>query len=73
MNKRIMKELIQQTSHDSYDRICSVIDIEKFAELIILKCADISAKHWVKYKGCSAHFSIREHFGVEEWKSEKSM
>lgn len=71
MNQRILKELIRQTGHDSYDRICSVIDIEKFAELIILKCADISAKHWVEYKGCSAHFSIREHFGVEHFGVDK--
>ena len=39
--------------------------IEEFARLIVLECADISEKHWIKHKGCSAHFSIREHFGVE--------
>lgn len=40
-------------------------DIEKFAELIVRECAEISFEHWMKHKECSAHFSIREHFGVE--------
>lgn len=38
--------------------------IQKFAELIVLECADISFDHWVEHKECSASFSIREHFGV---------
>jgi hypothetical protein len=38
---------------------------EKFAELIVLECAEVAFKHWEQHKGCSAHFSIREHFGVE--------
>jgi hypothetical protein len=36
----------------------------KFAELIVRECAEVSFKHWEQHKGCSAHFSIREHFGV---------
>ena len=38
----------------------------EIAEKIILECAEVSFKHWEQHKGCSAHFPIREHFGVEE-------
>lgn len=64
MNERI-RELAKQAgiSHRRNSKLPP--NMEKFAELLILECADISAKHWEKFKGCSAHFSIREHFGVE--------
>jgi len=42
------------------------IAIEKFAELIVRECAEVSFNHWEQHKGCSAHFPIREHFGIKE-------
>lgn len=39
-------------------------ELKKFAELIVRECAEVSFKHWEQHKECSAHFSIREHFGV---------
>jgi len=62
MDKRI-KQLAEQCYHRYSEHN---IDLEKFAKLIVLECAEVSFKHWEQHKGCSAHFSIREHFGVEE-------
>lgn len=74
MNKQKLKDLASQAGFD-VKRLMTpqpggfhredMLALESFAELIILECADISHKHWEKFKGCSAHFSIREHFGVE--------
>lgn len=72
MNKRIY-ELAKQAGFSSWDlnptkeTDSDVADkLGNFAKLIILECADISFDHWTEHKGCSAHFSIREHFGVKE-------
>ena len=63
MNERI-KELVKQATTEEADGF-KYFDKEKFAQLIVLECAEVSFKHWEQYKNCSAHFSIREHFGVE--------
>ena len=64
MNERI-KELAHEAGISQRRNSKLSVEMEKFAELLIMKCADISFKHWENYKGCSAHFSIREHFGIE--------
>jgi len=71
MNERI-RELAKQADpdfgnehYDMPDAIVGMIAIEKFAELIVRECADISFEHWEQFKDCSAHFAIREHFGVK--------
>jgi hypothetical protein len=76
MNKRI-KELARQAGGDilmnddgsGIDKedgmFFDLESFEKFAQSIILECAEVAFKHWEQHKGCSAHFSIREHFGVE--------
>ena len=67
MNERIMKELIQQTGHDSYDRICSVIDIEKFAQLIVRECITvIGEENYTMLTGKAYCTQLKRHFGVEE-------
>lgn len=71
MNQHIFDLARQSGATDEHgnrakDVFCfTKVELENFAETLILKCADISANHWLKHKGCSAHFSIREHFGVE--------
>jgi hypothetical protein len=68
MNKRIKELRIQACKWASENVPVAKYENasdEKFAELIILECAEVSFKHWEQHKGCSAHFSIREHFGVE--------
>lgn len=58
MNERI-KELAEQcTSYNDSDGW--IFDKEKFAELIILECAEL-----VEYNSKGAGRDIREHFGVE--------
>lgn len=69
MNERI-KELESQCweprKHPaSQTAMGDKFNTEKFAELIVRECAEVSFKHWEQHKECSAHFSIREHFGVE--------
>ena len=50
---------------DDGDYVVTKEQMKKFAELIVRECAEVAFKHWEQHKGCSAHFSIREHFGVE--------
>lgn len=66
MNQQILKLASSCFPRDGDGNIHATPEIiAKFAELIVLECAEVSFKHWEKHKGCSAHFSIREHFGVE--------
>ena len=72
MNKRIFDIARQVGATDEQGGRAKTVfcftkhELEEFAKSMVLECADVSAKHWLQYKGCSAHFSIREHFGVEE-------
>ena len=61
MNERI-RELIKQVGTDVGGKWMNVDNSEKFAELIILKCAEIAdtAEPFL------ASDLIKEHFGVEE-------
>lgn len=65
MNKKLLKKLMTEAGIYDGDDAERRPAFDKFAELIVLKCADVAFKHWVQHKGCSASFSIREHFGVE--------
>jgi len=65
MNERI-KELAEQADivfgfdkNNDPEVICAVIDIEKFAELIVRECAEICLE-------ANDHKNILRHFGVEE-------
>jgi len=66
MNQRI-KELAEQASLDNIDRISAVIDVEKFAELIVRECieqlddgdSDTNSNYWAIKR-------VKAHFGVEE-------
>ena len=60
MNERI-KELIKQVGTDVSGKWMSVDNTEKFAELIVLKCAEIADKRWA-----APGIQIKQHFGVEE-------
>jgi hypothetical protein len=42
-------------------------DLDEFARALILEAADVANKHWIQHKGCCAHFSIRQHFGINDW------
>jgi hypothetical protein len=61
MNERI-RELIKQVGTDVSGKWMNVDNSEKFAELIILKCAEIAdtAEPFL------ASDLIKEHFGVKE-------
>jgi hypothetical protein len=72
MNERI-RELAEQATK-KYDRLGNEIpfaqpDLEKFAELIIRECAELTLDHknddyyagWLDYRD-----EIRRHFGVDE-------
>jgi len=60
MNNRI-KELIEQVGTDVSGKWMNVDNLEKFAELIVRKCADIAdtAEPFL------ASDLIKQHFGVE--------
>jgi hypothetical protein len=60
MNNRI-KELIEQVGADVSGKWMNVDNLEKFAELIVRKCADIAdtAEPFL------ASDLIKQHFGVE--------
>jgi hypothetical protein len=64
MNERI-KELLTQagfTFDENGDlNTLAAKRVEKFAELIILECADVASDDWQ-----TAGRAIKDHFGVEE-------
>ena len=69
MNERI-KQLAEQAglrfTHLMSNPMVPVVDgketdLEKFAELIVLKCAEIADKGWA-----APGIQIKQHFGVEE-------
>ena len=59
MNERI-KQLAKEAERQ-YGGM-NVVDIEKFAELIVKECANVAAEH----EALDIYEEIREHFGVEE-------
>ncbi len=61
MNERI-KELAKEAERQ-YGGM-NVVDIEKFAELIVLECADFVAQNTLEDQGMWG--KIVRHFGVEE-------
>lgn len=66
MNERI-EELLTQSGYDA--RYCSEdFDPEKFAELIVMKCADIACEHMELNEGTDYNIGskIKQHFGVKE-------
>ena len=69
MNERI-KELAEQADivfgfdkNNDPEVICAVMDIEKFAELIVRECADIATIN--QYQAYTAGHYVLKHFGVE--------
>ena len=69
MNERI-KELAEQADivfgfdkNNDPEVICAVMDIEKFAELIVRECADIASIN--QYQPYSAGHYVKKHFGVK--------
>ena len=70
MNERI-KELIQQATRivdggpDMFSMPREIFDKEKFAELIVRECAELSADN-AGYNGLNIFDKILKHFGVEE-------
>lgn len=59
MNERII-ELVSQADENFQLALVPAEIVEKFAELIILECAEL-----VEYNSKGAGRDIREHFGVE--------
>ena len=62
MNEQIAK-LYEQAIviEDGGDYVCGELDPVKFAELIVLKCAEIADKGWA-----APGIQIKQHFGVKE-------
>ena len=79
MNERI-KELAEQADivfgfdkNNDPEVICAVIDIEKFAELIVQECVNVLHKaqwdkgeDWECADGTRIIAQVKHHFGVEE-------
>jgi hypothetical protein len=42
-------------------------ELDEFARTLILESAGVANRHWIQHKGCCAHFSIRQHFGIDDW------
>lgn len=75
MNEKIRK-FVEQTAHGDIDQISAVIDINKFAELIVKECAAVcldQAIHYYETKNPASASSgasvcetlIKMHFGVK--------
>ena len=69
MNIRIKELAEQATKHypatETYGEF-STFDKEKFAELIVRECAEVSKKYAGGSMPVSIASAIKEHFGVEE-------
>lgn len=67
MNK-LIKELAEQATEYNEQTLTGWLNPEKFAELIILECAEVAGKtRWaVPPTQEQIASSIRQHFGVEE-------
>ena len=66
MNERI-RELILEAGFPKFDKMYVVSEgeeLEKFAELIVRECADISDASF--HNGSAGYTAILKHFGVEE-------
>ena len=66
-----MNELIKQLAHQAWvdnDQLdaCGYTDLQKFAELIVLECADLVDNNDDSYPYVSFGDMIKKHFGVEE-------
>jgi hypothetical protein len=69
MNQRIQKLIKQATTieygvDNGFDRV--TFDKEKFAELIISECAEVSKNYAGGSMPLSIALAIKKHFGVEE-------
>ena len=71
MNKRI-KQLAEQAGPNTEEELNDdrtniyVIDVEKFAELIVKECAEVVKNQYSEDWGKWSNRMIVEHFGVEE-------
>jgi hypothetical protein len=72
MNERI-RQLVEQAGytkgqHDEYGRqtVMSEFNKEKFAELIVRECAEVSKNYAGGSMPLSIALAIKKHFGVEE-------
>jgi hypothetical protein len=67
MNERI-NEIAKQAT--VFRGGMQVVELEKFAELIVKECADVAHTHTPQTEECEyqwlIHNKIKEHFGVEE-------
>lgn len=61
MNKELIQKLIKQAYFYDEPNDSTIFDREKFAELIVLECAEL-----VEYNSKGAGRDIKEHFGVAE-------
>jgi hypothetical protein len=70
MRKILMHERIKQLYIKTLSEECSnpaLVDIEKFAELIVRECAKACEQNsYLALNGWQRAKQIREHFGVEE-------
>lgn len=67
MNEQI-KELAEQVGFgwdDKYHWYVSSLEMERFAELIVQECAEISEKYASGSMPLSIAIAIKKHFGVE--------
>jgi hypothetical protein len=61
-----MNERIRELAEQCYEDNSTQIDVYKFAELLIRKCAKIADTAQAEDMGWDIGEIIREHFGVEE-------
>jgi hypothetical protein len=72
MNKRIrdlaLDAIVENIASEKW--VFTDEELQKFARTLILEAAGVANKHWIQHKGCCAHFSIRQHFGINDWPRE---
>ena len=66
MNERI-KELAEQAGFNPYNyEGANAVLFKKFAELIVLECANVADENYIHRGSRTCGLAIRLHFGVEE-------
>ena len=67
MNERIREFALQAGAGEWGDSVVpAMMDIEKFAELIVRECIGLLPEDCQSKNGCHTSWVMKEHFGVEE-------
>ena len=65
MNYELIYDLVSKADKDFQLALLPADIVEKFVELIVKECADISDASF--HNGSAGYLAILKHFGVEKW------